>query len=123
MLKLPNWYNSIGGPVILIHDFNTGIRYNISTGKSGTVCAASLLTAKNADNWFAADAGHHHIRMKTTHDLFNTPQRNGSSPLVYKGSASVRGINADIWVGKTLMKDRTTNESHEVKYTCKIYSI
>ena len=64
--------------------------------------------------WFAVDSEHHRIRMKTTQELFNVPQRNGSSPLVYKGTTSLRGINADIWVGKAMLMKRKTNESYEV---------
>ena len=66
------------------------------------------------------DSGHHHIRMKTTQELFNIPQRNGSSPLIYKGTASVRGISADIWVGKFLRRNTKTNKSHEVTEVFKI---
>ena len=111
MLKYPNWFNT--GPVLRIYDFNTGIIYNISSGKTGTVCKASYETLNN-DSWIAADSKHHHIRMKTTQELFNVPQRNGSSPLVYKGTASVRGISAEVWVGKAKAKNRKTNKSYEV---------
>lgn len=124
-MKYPNWYNPNGGPVLTIHDFNTGIIYNISSGKSGAVCKTSFETLKN-DRWFAVDSGHHHIRMKTTQELFNVPQRNGSSPLIYKGTASVRGINADIWVGRATRMNRKTNKSYEVKYSrsnCLIISL
>lgn len=96
--------------MILIHDFNTGIGYNISGGQSGSVCELFNLTLKE---WDSADDGNHHIRMKTTHELFNTPRINGSSPLVYKGTASVRGISADIWVGKGVRKSRRLNRTVE----------
>ena len=112
-MKHPNRFNPNSGPVLTIHDFNTGIIYNISSNKSGTVCKASFET--HNDRWFAADSGHHHIRMRTTQELFNIPQRNGSSPLVYKGTASVRGIDADIWVGKFIAMNRKTNKSREVE--------
>ncbi|XP_022783537.1 uncharacterized protein LOC111324282 [Stylophora pistillata] len=111
LLKHPNWFSH--GQVVTVHDFNTGISYNISTGKSGPVCKISALSSLIHAVDVHSD-GHHHIRMKTTHELFNTPQRNGSSPLIYKGSTTVRGIDVDIWVGKGMIKNRTTNESTEV---------
>ena len=112
MAKYPNWFSS-HGQVVTIHDFNTGISYNISTGKTGPVCNISALSSLTG-TWDVYRDGHHHIRMKTTHQLFNTPQRNGSSPLIYKGSSTVRGIDVDIWVGKGMIKKRTSNESTEV---------
>lgn len=115
LLKHPNWYNAKAGPVVQIFDFNTGFHYNISTGISGPACKVVILTDKT-DSWFGASDGNHHIRLKTTQELFNTPQTNGSTPLVYKGSASVRGIATDIWVGKASGVSRRTNQSYEVKY-------
>lgn len=111
LMKHPNRHNPNVGPVLEIFDFNTGIHYNISTGKSGTECKTTILTAKD---WLGAKDGNHHIRLKTTQELFNTPQRNGSTPLVYKGSGSVRDIAADIWVGKATGVDRK-NKSYEVQ--------
>ena len=98
--------------MILIHDFNTGIGYNISSGHLGAaVCKPFNLTLRE---WDATEDENHHSRMKTTHELFNTPKTNGSSALVYKGTASVRGISADIWVGKGVMKSRGLNRTIEV---------
>ena len=90
--KQPNWMNPYMGPVILIHDFNTGIGYNITTGAT---CSLFNLTLRNFD---ATDDGSHHIRMKTSQDFFKSSS--GSSTFVYKGAAFVRGIAADVWVGK-----------------------
>ena len=105
MFKYSNWRSPGLGPVILIHDFNTGIGYNISSGHPGAECKPFNLTLAGLPKiWEGIDDGNHHIRMKTTQELFSTPRTNGSSTLVYKGSASVRGISADIWVGKTVMK-------------------
>ena len=101
MFKYPNRWHPSGAPEILIHDFNTGISYNISGGQYGTSCRLFNLTLREMD---ATDDGSHHIRMKTTQELFNTPHTNGSSSLVYKGSTTVRGISADIWVGKAVWK-------------------
>jgi len=119
LVTYPNQFYPNVDPVLIIHDFNTGIIYNISSGKTGTVCNTSFETLNN-DKWFAEESEHHHIRMKTTQELFNIPRRNGSSPLVYKGTASVRGINTDIWVGKTMIMNRKTNKSHEVTEVFKI---
>ena len=112
LLKHSNYWNPSKGPVMLIHDFNTGIGYNISSGHLGAdVCRPFNLTLTD---WDASEDENHHIRMKTTHELFNTPKTNGSSALVYKGTASVRGISADIWVGKGVRKSRRQNRTIEV---------
>ena len=118
-MTYPNQFYPNVGPMLTIHDFNTGIIYNISSGKTGTVCNTSFETLNN-DKWFAEYNEHHRIRMKTTQELFNVPQRNGSSPLVYKGTASVRGINADVWIGETMAMNRKTNKSYEVTEVFKI---
>ena len=111
LLESPSWLNT--GTVLTIYDFNTGIFYKILSGKTGTVCKTAYETLNNSRG-IVVDSKHHHIRMKTTQELFSVPQRNGSSPLVYKGTASVRGISADIWVGKAKGMSRKTNKSSEV---------
>lgn len=117
LLKHSNYWNPSGGPVMLIHDFNTGIGYNISSGHLGAdVCRPFNLTLTE---WDASEDENHHIRMKTTHELFNTPKTNGSSALVYKGTASVRGISADIWVGKGVRKSRRQNRT--IEYVMEVY--
>ena len=99
------------GPIILIHDFNTGIGYNISSHHPGTTCRLFNITLKT---WDATDDGSHHIRMKTVQELWERLMgANGSSALVYKGTATVRGMGADIWVGKTNMKRK--NVTYQVK--------
>ena len=100
------------GPVILIHDFNTGIGYNISTRHPGTTCSLFNLTLRNFD---ATDDGSHHIRMRTSQDFFKSSLRaDGSSDtFVYKGAAFVRGIAADVWVGKGI--EMIGNVIHQVK--------
>lgn len=111
LFKHPDRWNPKVGPIILIHDFNTGIGYNISSHHPGTTCRLFNITLKN---WDATDDGSHHIRMKTAQELGEGfTGTNGSSALVYKGTATVRGMGADIWVGKTNMKIK--NVTYQVK--------
>lgn len=111
MFKHPDWWNPSFGPLTLIHDFNRGIGYNISRHHTGATCSLFNLTVKN---WDVTLDESHHIRMKTAQELFySSALTNGSSPLMYKGSASVRGVNADIWVWKSTLKMR--NKTRQVK--------
>lgn len=111
MFKHPDWWNPSFGPLTLIHDFNRGIGYNISRHHTGATCSLFNLTVKN---WDVTLDESHHIRMKTAQELFySSTLTNGSSPLMYKGSASVRGVNADIWVWKSTLKMR--NKTRQVK--------
>ena len=106
----PNFRKPKTGAILRIEDFNTGIGYNITNYLGEATCSLYNLTQRSMG---AAEDENHHIRMKTTQELFEiSPGKNGSSMLVYKGSASVRGINADIWIGKRIFKRH--NKSDEV---------
>lgn len=106
----PNYWKPKTGAIRTIEDFNTGIGYNITNYLGSSTCSLYNITQRSMG---AAEDENHHIRMKTTQELFGgSPGKNGSSMLVYKGSASVRGINADIWMGKRVFK--RNNKSHEV---------
>lgn len=106
----PNYWKPKTGAILTIEDFNTGIGYNITNYLGSSTCSLYNITQRSMG---AAEDENHHIRMKTTQELFGgSPGKNGSSMLVYKGSASVRGINADIWMGKRVFE--RNNKSHEV---------
>ena len=106
----PNYWKPKTGAILTIEDFNTGIGYNITNYLGISSCSLYNITQRSMG---AVKDENHHIRMKTTQELFGgSPGKNGSSKLVYKGSASVRGINADIWTGKRVFKQH--NKSHEV---------
>ncbi|KAK2573111.1 hypothetical protein P5673_002147 [Acropora cervicornis] len=106
----PNYWKPKTGAILTIEDFNTGIGYNITNFLGSSTCSLYNITQRSMGT---AEDENHHIRMKTTQELFGgSPGKNGSSMLVYKGSASVRGINADIWMGKRVFK--RNNKSHEV---------
>lgn len=105
----PNYWKPKTGAILTIKDFNTGIGYNITNYLGSSTCSLYNITQRSME---AAEDENHHIRMKTTQELFEgSPGKNGSSMLVYKGSASVRGINADIWMGKRVFK--RNNKSRE----------
>lgn len=107
----PNWWNPTSGTDLVIHDFNTGIGYNISGYHGRAMCSLFNLT-KAPMNWDVTEDESHHIRMKTTQEIFEGSGKNGSSRLMYKGLASVRGIIADIWTGK--MSFQRHNKTYEV---------
>ena len=105
-----NFWKPKTGVILSIEDFNTGIGYNITNYLGNATCSLYNITQRSMG---ATEEKNHHLRMKTTQELFEgSPGKNGSSLLVYKGSASVRGINADIWTGKRVFKRH--NKSREV---------
>ena len=105
MLKYQNYWDPSRGQVAIIHDFNSGIGYNITVRTSR--CKIFALEANNSF-MDATEDNHHHLRMKTAQELLMG--RNGSA-LFYTGSSNVRGIDADIWVNKRVKWHKKPNTS------------
>lgn len=81
--------NGIWVPVHEIHDFNTGILYEINSRTAE--CEMKPLTNKSWDSTEGDD--HHHIRMRTSEEFFGL----NHDDYIYEGQASVRGIQADVF--------------------------
>ena len=114
MVKGSNWWNPNLGPVVQIHDFNTGIGYNMSTPNKQNQHGCHLFNITDK-TWDATDAGNHHIRMKTTQELFNSQNGNQTATIVYKGVSSIREIEADVWVSNGIScRLERNNKSQEV---------
>lgn len=87
-LPMYNLYNN--NPVIDIHDFETGVSYVTNTVLGN--CTARPIPHKGLD---VQDVNAHNVRMSTAASFFDFPNKNYS----YEGSKTIRGTDAESWVG------------------------
>lgn len=82
------------GDTRIIHDFYHGVKYNIS----GYVCNNVTRLTKNNTRWDGKETKDHHLELMSPSEMMF---RGKISSFIYKGTASVRGIPADVWIMKT----------------------